>query len=217
VLGHGKGDEARLLLVPVPSIEPRGARGETAGAVRRVMVFSTDDRSDDAAWAARVLGGMDLIDEETGEVQAVLAATSHNDRVLSRYVSESSTWVTVTPMLLPGHDDPGGLREKLRIVKGSDEQKSLIERLTKRREALVRKALRQAGLVDELAFSAEIETRETGFIAGVDKASRFAVPSHLAKSPRLHVKLTWPKQVAGPLCIGRGRFSGLGLFVGLTH
>lgn len=217
VLGHGKGDEARLLLVPVPSIEPRGARGETAGAVRRVMVFSTDDRSDDAAWAARVLGGMDLIDEETGEVQAVLAATSHNDRVLSRYVSESSTWVTVTPMLLPGHDDPGRLREKLRIVKGSDEQKSLIERLTKRREALVRKALRQAGLVDELAFSAEIETRETGFIAGVDKASRFAVPSHLAKSPRLHVKLTWPKQVAGPLCIGRGRFSGLGLFVGLTQ
>ncbi len=216
VLGHGSGDEARLLLVPVPSIEPRGDGAETAGAVRRVMVFSTDGQSNDTAWAARVLGGMDLIDEKTGEVQAVLAATSRNDRVLRRYVSESATWTTVTPMLLPGHDDPGGLRERLRKVTNSDEQKSLVERLMRRREALVRKALRQAGLGQELAFSAEIETRETGFIAGVEKASRYVVPSHLAKSPRLHVKLTWPVPVAGPLCIGRGRFSGLGLLVAMA-
>jgi CRISPR-associated protein Csb2 len=217
VLGHGRGDEARLLLVPVPSIEPRTDGGETAGAARRVMVFSTDAQSSDTAWAARVLGGMDLVDETTGEVQAVLAATSHNDRVLRRYVSESSTWATVTPMLLPGHDDPGGLRAKLRKLKGSEEQKSLIEHLTRRRQALVRKALRQAGLGDDLALSAEIETRDTGFIAGVDMASRYAVPSHLAKSPRLHVKLTWPMRVAGPLCIGSGRFSGLGLFVSVPH
>lgn len=216
VLGHGKGDEARLLLVPVPSIEPRGDGAETAGAVRRVMVFSTDARSNDAAWAARVLGGMDLIDEKTGEVQAVLAAASRNDRVLRRYVSESSTWTTVTPMVLPGYDDPGGIRNKLREAKGGEEQHVLIERLMKRREALVRKALRQAGLGDQLAFSAEIETRETGFIAGVERACRYAVPSHLARSPRLHVKLTWPTRVPGPLCIGRGRFSGLGLFVALT-
>lgn len=211
VLGHGVGEKARLLLVPVPSIEPRGGGAETVGAVRRVMVFSTDVRSPDTAWAARVMGGMDLIDEKTGEVQAVLAATSRHDRVLKRYVSESSTWATVTPVLLPGHDDPGGLREKLRKAKGSDEQKVLIERLMKRREGLVRKALCHAGLGDELAFSAEIEMGATGFIAGVAKASEYAVPSHLTKSSRFHVKLTWPVKVAGPLCIGRGRFSGLGL------
>lgn len=212
VLGHGDGDYARLLLVPVPSIEPRRGGGETAGAVRRVIVFSTDERSRDTPWAARALGGMDLFDEKTGEVQAVLAATSRNDRVLKRYVSESTTWVTVTPVVLPGHDDPGGLREKLRKARGSEEQKSLLERLMKRREALVRKALRHAGLGDELAFTAEIETRETGFVAGVEKASRYAVPSHLATAPRIHVKLNWPVKVAGPLCIGRGRFSGMGLF-----
>jgi len=212
VLGHAGDGETRLLLVPVPSIEPRSDGAETAGAVRRVMVFSTDERSNDTAWAARALGGMDLIDEKTGEVQAVLAAMSRNDRVLKRYVSESFTWATVTPVLLPGYDDRGRLREKLRKSKGGEEQKSLLERLMKRREALVRKALRHAGLGDELAFSAEIETRQTGFLAGVEKASRYAVPSHLAKSPRLHVKLTWPVKVAGPLCIGRGRFSGLGLF-----
>ncbi|MDP2320182.1 MAG: type I-U CRISPR-associated protein Csb2 [Acidobacteriota bacterium] len=216
VLGHGNGEEARLLLVPVPSIEPRGGGAETVGAVRRVMVFSTNARSTDTAWAARVLGGMDLIDEKTGEVQAVLAAASRDDRVLKRYVSESSTWATVTPVLLPGHDDPGGLREKLRKAKGSEAQKALLARLMKRREGLVRKALCHAGLGDELALSAEIEMRETGFIAGVENASRFAVPSHLTKSLRFHVKLTWQVKVAGPLCIGRGRFSGLGLLASVN-
>ena len=60
-----------------------------------------------------------------------------------------------------------------------DEQKALLNRLNKRREALVRKALRQAGIGNELAFSAGIETRATDFTAGVEKASRYAVPSHL--------------------------------------
>ena len=216
VLGHGRGDEARLLLVPVPSIESRGRGGEVVSAVRRLMVFSTGEQSNDTAWAARVLGGMDLIDEKTGEVQAVLAATSRDDRVLKRYTAESANWATVTPVVLPGHDDPGGLREKLRTSKSSEEQKSLLQRLMRRREALVRKALHHAGVGDELAFSAQIETRETGFVAGVEKASRYAVPGHLANSPRFHVKLTWPVQVAGPLCIGSGRFSGLGLFVTVT-
>jgi CRISPR-associated protein Csb2 len=216
VLGHGSGDAGRLLLVPVPSIEPRGAGGEVVAAIRRVMLFSTDTESTDAAWAARVLGGMDLIDEKTGKVQAVLAASSRGDRVIKRYLAESFAWATVTPMVLPGYDDPGGLRERLGRTRRSDEQKPLIERLMKRREALVRKALRQAGLGDELARSARIETRDTGFIAGVEKASRYAVPSHLGKSPRFHVKLTWPVRVAGPLCVGSGRFSGLGLFVALN-
>jgi CRISPR-associated protein Csb2 len=212
VLGHGDGHENRLLLIPVPSIEPRGPDAEVVGAVRRVMLFSTEPRSSDVAWAKRALGGMDLIDEKTGEVQAVLAATSRRDGVLSRYVAEARGWVTVTPVVLPGHDDPGGLLEKLRKTRQAEEQEFLLERLARRREALVRKALRHAGFGDDLVFSAQIETRETGFIAGVDKASRYAVPAHLARAPRVHVKLTWPSTVAGPICIGSGRFSGLGLF-----
>jgi CRISPR-associated protein Csb2 len=214
VLGHGDGGRPRLLLVPVPSIESRGG-GETVGAVRRAMVFSTDARNSDIEWGKRVLGGMDLVDEKTGEVQAVLAATSRNDRVLKRYLTEASTWTTVTPMVLPGHDDPGGLRERLRKTKDEEEQKFLLDRLMKRREGLVRKALRQAGLGDELAFSAQIEMRETGFIAGVEKASRYAVPSHLTASSRIHVKLGWQVKVSGPLCIGSGRFSGLGLLASM--
>lgn len=211
VLGHGEAG-ARLLLVPVPSIEPRGAGGEAVGAVRRVMVFSTDEGSADTAWVERALGGMDLINEKTSKAEAILSVAPRGDRVLGRYIAESSTWTTVTPLVLPGHDDPGGLRAKLGSATDADEQKELLYRLMKRRDALVRKALRHAGLGDDLAFSAQIQIGETGFLAGVEKASRYAVPSHLAMWPRFHVKLSWPRKVGGPLCLGRGRFSGLGLF-----
>lgn len=100
-------------------------------------------------------------------------------------------------------------------MKGGDAQKALLEKLARRREALVRRALRHARLGDELTFAAAIETRETGFIAGVEKASRYTVPSYLAKFPRLHMRVTWPTRVSGPLCLGRGRFSGLGLFAAM--
>jgi CRISPR-associated protein Csb2 len=55
-----------------------------------------------------------------------------------------------------------------------------------------------------------------GFLAGVDLASRYAVPAHLRGSPRVHVRLRWPQEVRGPLCLGSGRFSGLGLFVSVA-
>jgi CRISPR-associated protein Csb2 len=79
----------------------------------------------------------------------------------------------------------------------------------------VRKALRHSGFSDDLVFGAQIETREVGFFAGVEPASCYAVPQHLAAFPRLHVRIVWPGPVPGPLCIGRGRFSGLGLFASL--
>lgn len=217
VLGHGDGLGSRLLLIPVPSIEPRGPGAEVVGAVRRVMVFSTDPASRDVPWIQRALGGMDLIDESTGEVQAVLAVCSQSDRVLARYVSESTTWTTVTPLVLPGHDDPGGLRRKLRHASAGEEQKAMLLRMHNRRDALVRKALLHAGLGEALAFTAQVETRETGFLAGADLASRYAVPAHLRGAPRFHVRLKWPQAVAGPICIGSGRFSGMGLLASLSY
>jgi CRISPR-associated protein Csb2 len=49
-------------------------------------------------------------------------------------------------------------------------------------------------------------------------AERYGVPDHLKRFPRLHVMIQWrdaqgnPIQIAGPICIGGGRFYGLGLF-----
>jgi CRISPR-associated protein Csb2 len=49
-------------------------------------------------------------------------------------------------------------------------------------------------------------------------ADRYGVPNHLKRFPRFHVKIQWrdahkrPVQVTGPVCLGGGRFFGLGLF-----
>lgn len=220
VLGHGEArGEApraplgpRFLLIPLPSIEAREGGGDVVTGIRRLLVASTEPQSKDIDWAGRALGGEDLVDEKTGEVVAVLATASRQERTLERYVGIARRWATVTPVVLPGLDDPGGLYARLRRVRDASEQKQILERLARRREALVRKALRHAGLPDAVVFGAAIETRMIGFFAGLDRADRYAVPQHLRPFPRLHVQLSWEHRVAGPICIGRGRFSGLGLF-----
>jgi CRISPR-associated protein Csb2 len=100
------------------------------------------------------------------------------------------------------------------------EQKSeLFQKLDKRIEFLLRKAIRQAGFSDVLAQHADLEWRSTGFWPGTELASRYAVPEQHRRYRRLHVRMTWRHspngpmiQVPGPICIGGGKFSGLGLF-----
>lgn len=216
VLGHDAADVPRFVLAPVPSIEPRGPNAESVGAVRRVLVYLTGTQHGDLDGVTRTLGGSELIDERSGECMAVLSPTAEEDRVLRRYRGPATTWTTVSPVVLPGHDDPGGIREKLRNTRDAAEQQRSLERLARRRDELVRKALRHAGMPEEVVCGAAIEAREVGFVAGLERASRYFVPKHLAAAPRVHVRLAWGHPVDGPICIGSGRFSGLGLFATLA-
>lgn len=90
--------------------------------------------------------------------------------------------------------------------------------IPRRIEGLLRKAITQAGFSQELADHAELEWRNVGFWPGADLADRYGVPDHLKRFPRFHVRVHWrnaherPAQVAGPICLGGGRFYGLGLF-----
>jgi CRISPR-associated protein Csb2 len=67
---------------------------------------------------------------------------------------------------------------------------------------------------------ADIDFGETGFFACTDLAGRYRVPRHLTleRLPRIHVRIQWrdaegaPHRMRGPICIGGGRFYGLGLF-----
>ena len=124
----------------------------------------------------------------------------------------------MTPVVLPGYDDPAHYRRRLARGASADEQKALLLRLQDRIEALLRKAIIQAGFSPSLAGHADIEWRDVGFWLGTDIASRYGVPDHLKRYPRLHVRIRWrdeagePCPVVGPLCVGSGRYYGLGLF-----
>lgn len=231
VLGHSHGDKSgrghvpvgaqRFAYLPLPSVEWRGD-GEAAGAIRRVLVTSfSDELSAQIDWLRRSLSGQALVDERSGEPIALLSLIPSDDRVVRRCVAPASTWTTLTPVVLPGFDDPARYRRRISRGVSANEQRELLARLEQKTDELLRKAIIHAGYSEELAKDVELEWRSGGFIAGVDQAGRYGVPDHLARFPRLHVRLRWRNavgedlKVGGPICLGGGRYYGLGLLCAL--
>jgi CRISPR-associated protein Csb2 len=238
VLGHGEAlgqqqhqpvQVSRLAFLPLPSIEWRGdQRRFSVGSIRRVAVaiFGTFNRESFRRFAMQFTG-RELIDERSKAPIAFLAQQQEHDRAINPYFQKATTWATVTPVILPGYDDPRKLRERLqagnttRLTAAAKTE--LLLKLDRRIEFLLRKAIRQAGFSDGLAQYASLEWRSTGFWPGTDLASRYAVPEQHRRFRRLHVRITWrspdgiPIKVSGPICIGGGKFSGLGLFAALDE
>ena len=234
ILGHGDGpngqacDERRFAYLPLPSIENRKGRNEqktrVVSDIRRILLAEFPTGSGErTAWAQRGLAGRDLVPDpkDSQTSPAILSVLPANDWCVTYYTRCAATWSTVTPVLLPGYDDPGHLRRRIRNGENavSPQQKSqYLARLDNRIDRLIRKAIVQAGYPSPLAAHAQVEWRNVGFWQGVDLASRFQVPKHLNGSPRYHVRIRWrdetgePIEVKGPICFGAGRFYGLGLF-----
>lgn len=240
VLGHDKRDPhktkptidtPRLVFTPLPSIEWRGEdNGRTIGAIRRVLVTVAGgtERFDTTEFhrIVRALEGRELVDEKSKHTVAFIRRQSTNERAISSYFETSSAWTTVTPVVLPGYDDPRKLRRRLRDTAqplSSGEKEQIIRKLDVRVERLLRKALLEAGIPASLVADADLQWRGTGFIPGVDLASRYSVPDQCRRFRRLHVRVVWreripdgslqPVRLSGPFCVGSGRLSGLGLFV----
>jgi CRISPR-associated protein Csb2 len=229
VLGHSEREGAkhqpvegarRFAYLPLPSIELRGnGKARVVGQVRRVLVTSfAEDCAREVAWARQALSGQPLVDEKTAETVALLSTLPASDGIVCPYCRPASTWATVTPVVLPGYDDPAHYRRRLQRGTEAADQRQLLEHLDKRIEQLLRKAIVQAGFSEELAAYARLDWRKGGFWAGCDLAERYGAPKHLLRFPRYHVKLEWRDangrslEVPGPICLGGGRYYGLGLF-----
>jgi CRISPR-associated protein Csb2 len=93
--------------------------------IRRALitVFNGDDGGD-LRRLARLLSGSDLIAEKTGNVEALLAQIHHRDRTVECYTEPAKTWATVTPVVLPGYDDPREVRKRLFARPESDSHPS---------------------------------------------------------------------------------------------
>lgn len=227
VLGHGEetGNEhlpvvgPRLVFIPLPSIEWHGReKGNTVGMIRRVLVTVKGEvAGDEFARIVRSLEGRELIDERNGQTAAFLRRHPGEHGAIKGYFAESSAWVTVTPVILPGYDDPGKLRQCLNTdTITPDKKKSVILNLEKRIDYLLRKALRQADYPEDLIQHSRLMWRGSGFLPGTDMAKNYAVPDHHRRFLRLHVHVEFDRPVQGPICIGGGRFTGLGLFAPVT-
>jgi len=204
----GETADRRFMFLPLPTINSRLRRVES---IRRVLVVAPPGCQGHINWVRRRLAGQDLSAPD-GEVRGLLNLLPTSDWVLRQYVEPARVWSTVTPVILPGHDDPDKLRKKLANRPTADEQRKLLERLDRRAAGLLHRALLQAGLAPELVNAIEaLGWRRTGFRAGVDLADRYLRPDKL-NGRQYHVRIQFPQPVPGPLAIGAGRYRGMGLF-----
>ncbi|HOS66000.1 MAG TPA: type I-U CRISPR-associated protein Csb2 [Candidatus Latescibacteria bacterium] len=223
VLGHGESrseahkpvDGPRLVFIPLPSIEFRGkTKGRTIGPIRRVLVTvcGANPASEFNA-IVRALEGQELIDEKSGAPVAFLRRASPRENAIADYLSEGCAWESVTPVVLPGYDDPRKLRRKLNEAMLSPQEKaSIVEKLELRIETLLRKALLQSGFTPAVVGDTRIYWRGSGFLQGTDLATNYTAPEQCRRYRRLHCRIEFSKPIRGPLCIGKGRYFGLGLF-----
>lgn len=224
--GHQPVDGPRLAILPIPSFEYRGSgNGTVVGATRRVLLTILQGEATSALNdLCHLVEGSELIPADTSTPPAVLTSLV-GDRQTKPYTGHASTWATVTPVVLPGFDDPRRLRKRLNKRGGhkitAEEKNEIVRKLDSRIEKLLRKALRQAGYSAELAERSELSWRASGFWPGTAMANEYFVPNHLQRFRKLHVKITWKDasgqlvKVPGPLVLGSGRFVGIGLFAPL--
>ena len=200
ICGHAeKGNEnQRLSYVPLPSIGHEHADGRH----RRAMIVLPTGNGDgiDVAEVLALLYRMagDALESTDGKTEAWLGQ-GESDGVLARYVATSREWLSVTPMVLHGHDH---VRGKLRTPKG-------IDRLSKT-EKLILQAFAKSGY-DSLSIE-EFSYQQAPYWRGAGAARKASVPKHLAQWPRYHIRVVFRNEVKGPVLAGIGRHCGLGIF-----
>lgn len=203
--------EDRVRIIPLPSIGHVHADRE----IRRVLVevpASCPLAASDVHWA---FSGLDVVDLETGEVQAVLIRSDERGFLRHYGLAEHGghrTWRTVTAAAL----SEAARRRRIDPLNRSDDAKDGQERAREQARAAsaVVQAMRHAGV------RARVETlrvQREPFEAGGARVEAFADKTRFAKERLWHVEATFATPVSGPLVIGDGRFLGLGVMSPSTN
>ena len=191
VAGHrpdGVENHDRFSYVPLPSIGYEHADA----MVRRVMITAPFGCDAQLSHLADQLDGVRLEPEGGGEGPFV--ERRGVDKVARRYLDASRVWASVTPVILPGHDD----RKPAKTI------------------GLIERALRQSGIDEpcEFTWSALPNFPHCLTAHKYDRSGRlvgYVRPKHLEGLTAIHVRLTFECAVAGPLSVGAGRHCGLGV------
>lgn len=189
----------RFSYLPVPSIGHEHADQQ----IRRVMVTAPLGAGHWLEHLAGRLQGRCLEPKPTSSVDIgaagppTLVRVRHDKMVDHGYIRAANRWASVTPVILPGHDDHK-----------PDKTRKLIE-----------VALAQAGV--ELPCSYEWGSRSPFFRRSLSahkydrrgQPTGYFRPEYLSTQTAVHLTLTFndDAEPSGPLAIGAGRHCGLGL------
>jgi CRISPR-associated protein Csb2 len=187
-------DHRQFSYLPLPTIGHEYADQ----SVRRVMVAAPVG---DDVWLehlAHRLAGRQLKPEngdEFGGQGSPTLVRVYRDKGARHYTGAANRWASVTPVMLPGHDD--GKPAKTR--------------------KLIEAALAQSGIEQPCSYewsaSARFRNSLSAYKYDHNKRANFYLPSYLQRRSAIHLTLTFKGElkVPGPLVIGAGRHCGFGL------
>jgi CRISPR-associated protein Csb2 len=218
LVGHDEGDkpvnEPHLAILPLPSV--LGPYPD--GRVRRIALadFGADNHSTRRAiveTAQVLLHGRELLDNGRGT--GIVLDTEPDGQWVRAITKRSRTWATVTPLVQPAKELTGDEWRRLVEARRNAEQQPAKAaarelHLQKRRRELIERSIRQAVAGQEASIES-IEVVAGGPLAGVHIATQYRANGYLRETPRLHVRVTFDRPVAGPIAIGRGRHVGFGV------
>jgi CRISPR-associated protein Csb2 len=209
VVGHRDGhtdNHRQFSYLPLPSI------GHTYvdQAVRRVMVAAPVG---DDAWLEHLavrLAGQQLKPEparndEFGEQEPPTLMRVYRDKVARRYTAPANMWASVSPVILPGHDDKKPAKTR----------------------KLIEAALSQSGIDQPCTYEWSPHSRfrnslsahkyHTDRDTGMKRWQFENVKDYLRGKTWVHLTLTFNDELKGPgpLIIGAGRHCGFGLMAGV--
>jgi CRISPR-associated protein Csb2 len=197
VAGHrsvDKGDHKQFSYVPLPSIG-----NEHADAmIRRLMITAPFGWEAELCHLAAQLDGEQLRPESgaAGPILDILRL----DGVTRQYLGPSKVWASVTPIILPGHDD----HKPEKTIK------------------LIERALAQSGIEQRCRFTWSALPNFNNCLTAhkYDRSGRrtgYFRPDHLNGLTAVHIRITFEHPVAGPLLIGAGRHCGLGVLAAVNE
>lgn len=201
--------EDRVRIIPLPSIGHVHADRQ----IRRVLIEvppSCPLHPADVHWA---FSGLDVVDVETGEIQAVVTRTDDQGFLRHYGLEEDKSyrvWRTLTPAALP----EDARRRRIDPARKLDEAKTGCERAAEqaRAAAAVCHALRHAGVRKRVEA---VRVQREPFEGNGARVEPFADGARFPKERLWHVEVTFAEAVSGPLVIGDGRFLGLGVLAPL--
>lgn len=208
VAGHrndNADDHRQFSYLPLPSVGHEHADQ----MVRRVMVAAP---MGDDAWLEHLavrLAGRQLKPKngnEFGDQGSPTLLRIYHDKVVRRYTDASNGWASVTPVILPGHDDKNPAKT----------------------QKLIKAALAQSGIHQPCTYEWSAHSRFSNSLsahkyhkdreANVKNWQFVNVKDYLRSKTWVHLTLNFNDELKapGPLVIGAGRHCGFGLMAGVN-
>jgi CRISPR-associated protein Csb2 len=179
-------------IVPLPSANTTFMAD---GWLRRLLFigYGCRDQADRDLFEelTRGLNGASLVDNGRVRGKLQVLGSHAREQVLSPWTASPNTekvWRSVTPIVLTGLTRRGRTAEDCLV------------------RALMQQGFNEADIVSVASFAGPI-------VPNSQPARAYRVQGHLSTTQRTHAEIIFHRPLSGPLVLGRGRFSGLGLMM----